>query len=122
MNESPGAGTIRLVVKGIGNCPSFKNRKRAILDSNTGKMRTLTEPKAKQWMEKCIQSLSSQLLAYSQTTEGGTLTDAQRQCLTALLRQSDQFDDSWQWIPEIDIRSRLVEQGQEGAEVEIEYL
>lgn len=110
---------IRLLVQGLGHVPSFKNRKRAILDSNTGKMRTLTEPKAKQWMARCTDSFVLQLISKSLTIDAGTSTECSPRSLIA---RSLPRDDSLQWIPEIHVTCQNVDKGHEGAEILIEQL
>lgn len=103
----------------MGDVPSFKNRKRAILDRNTGKMRTLTEPHTKQWMERCIKSFESQLYSAMQTIAGGTLTAQQAR---SLIVSALPLDDSRAWIPEMHIHSIDVEIGEDGADVIIERI
>lgn len=119
MKESNKAGNIMLAVKGIGNCPSFKNRKRAILDSNTGKMRTLTEPKTKQWMNQCINQFELGLLTALAIREGETVGAWRKRLQIALLPLQD---DCWKNMLPGDQNVKMVEQGMEGVEVELEYL
>ncbi len=116
--RTPGSG-IRLTVTGLGHVPSFKNKKRAILDRKTGKMRTLTEPETKKWMERCIQSFEYQLLSAFLITEGGMQTVLSPHSWTASFLP---LNDSVQWIPEITIRVEQVEKGAEGAIIEITRL
>lgn len=108
---------IKLVVAGIGNVPSFKNNKRAILDRNTGKMRTLTKPETKRWMNQCIAQFESQLLGACPIREGETAGAWAKRLRTALLPLQD---DSWKHMLPGDQNIRMVEPGQEGAEVTIE--
>jgi len=105
-----------LQVRGLGHVPSFKNRKRAILDRNTGKQRTLTEPATKQWMDRCIQSFVSQLLCAAQTIVSGTIPG--RSKLFSIV-SSLPWDDSRQWIPEIHVLTVEVDKGDEGADIHI---
>lgn len=104
-----------LEVKGF-HIPSFKNRKRAILDRNTGKHRTLTEPETKEKMEKIIRSFVSQLLLTIQTCESAICRGRSKLYATALLLPAD---DSLHWIPHITIQARKVDKGFEGAIIEI---
>lgn len=108
-----------LTIKGLGPTPSFKNNKRAILDSNTGKMRTLTKPETKQWMNQCIDQFESQLLTALAITEGETVGEWQRRLRTALLPLQD---DSWKHMLPGEQNVRMVSKGEEGADVTIEYL
>lgn len=117
MSTKPGA--IKLVVKGLGNVPSFKNNKRAILDRNTGKMRTLTKPETKRWMNQCIAQFESQLLGACPIREGETAGEWARRLRTALLPL---LDDSWKHMLPGDQNIRIVQAGQEGAEITIELI
>lgn len=116
MTTTKSATQNSIVLTIYGKIPAFKNKKRSILDRNTGKQRTLTDPKTKQWMEACIQDLASQLLSMSPTTAGGTLTGCLQQFLIASVPQ----DDSWHFIPEIHIRAESG--GVPGAEITITKL
>lgn len=109
----------KLVLKVTGNIPSFKNRKRAIQDRSTGKMRTLTEPETKKRMEQIIKSFVYQLCCITQIPGDGILTEQQARSLIVLLLPED---DSWKHIPELHIFSEMVEPGNEGAEITIEKL
>lgn len=102
-----------IVLRIHGTIPAFKNKKRSILDRNTGHQRTLTDPKTKRWMDECIRSLSYQLLSQCQTIEGGTSTESLQRFLTVSVPP----DDSWQFIPEIHIKA--VTGGEPGAEITI---
>lgn len=113
------SSAIKLVVRGIGPVPSFKNNKRAILDRNTGKMRTLTKPKTKRWMNQCIAQLESQLLGAYPIKEGETAGEWAKRLRTVLLPLQD---DSWKHMLPGDQNVRMVEPGQEGAEITIEKL
>jgi len=104
--------------KGI-HVPSFKNKKRAILDRNTGLMRTLTEPKAKQWMEKCIQSFASQLISGEAINGVVMQTGHYQPSWTASLLPKD---DSVNWVPELHIYVTECQPGEEGAEIIIERI
>lgn len=82
----------------------------------------VTEPKVKQWMDRCIRSLQSQFTSAFQTIGEETLMDAAQQCLIALSKHSGQFDDCWQWIPKETLTSEKCEKGEEGCEIIIEML
>jgi len=110
---------IELEVKGLSHIPSFKNKKRSILDRNTGLQRTLTEGKTKQWMERCTQSLVSQLLCATQTIEGATIPGHSK---LSLIVSSLPWDDSRQWIPETHITTQEVPNGDEGCLITIERI
>lgn len=109
--------TIKLVVKGLGPPPSFKNHKRAILDRSTGKMRTLTEPKVKQWMNQCIDQLASQLITTCPIIEGETAGEWRKRLLTVLSRLQD---DSWKYMAPGHQNVKMVPKGEEGVEITIE--
>lgn len=111
------SGGIRLTVQGLGQVPSFKNNKRAILDRNTSKMRTLTEPKTKRWMNQCIDQFESQLLTCFQIKEGETVGEWRKRLRTALLPL---LDDSWKHMLPGAQNVRIVPKGNEGAEITID--
>ena len=98
-------GELTLVIKGLGNCPAFKNKK--II---AGK-RLITAPKARQWMESAVSSLYSQLKCLYQTSGDATSTAHWQQSAMSLLP----YDDNWKAIPEITVKVRVVEKGEEGA-------
>lgn len=107
---------IVLKIKGLGPCPSFKNRKRIC-----GK-RLVTRRDVKQWMNAVILSLRSELRFLSQTTAKETRTECCPRCLTALLEHSKKFDDSWQWLPALSVDVIRCDTGKEGAKIEIELI
>jgi hypothetical protein len=106
-----------LHVKGMGHVPSFKNKKRAIVDGKTGKTRTLTEPKTKAWMEKCEASFESQLRSAYQTIATGTQTVRSLRSWIACVAP---LNDSVRHIIEERIRVEFVAPGEEGASLTIE--
>jgi hypothetical protein len=110
---------IKLEIRGLGHVPSFKNKKRAILDRHTGRMRTMTDAKTQKWMEQCIRSIESQLLYAIQTIAEGTLTARRVPSLIACYLP---LDDSRQWLPELLIKSVDCDKGEEGATIVIEKL
>lgn len=110
---------IKLEVRGLGHVPSFKNMKRAILDNRTGRMRTLTEPKAKSWMERCIRSFEYQLLCEYQTKDGET---PMVPCQLSWIASRLPADDSCKDFTKLQIEVLEVPKGEEGAEILIELL
>lgn len=106
-----------LHVKGAGHVPSFKNKKRAIVDARTGKSRTLTEPKTKEWMAKCEASFESQLRCAYQTIATGTPTVRSLRSWIACVVP---LNDSVRHIIEETIRVEFVAPGEEGASIVIE--
>ncbi len=111
---------IKLEIKGLGHVPgNFKNRKRAIIDRSTGKLRTLTDPKVKKWMESAARSIVSQLLLTCMIDEKEIATD---QRLRSWIQSSMPLDDSLTWIELGYVRGRRVKKGEEGAEILIERI
>lgn len=106
-------------VRNMGHVPSFKNSKRAILDRNTGKMRTLTEPEVKKWMESATDAFVSQLSSLTQTTDAVIPTEPFPH---SLIVSSLPLDDSRQWIGEIRVKCMDAAKGDEGATIIIEPL
>jgi hypothetical protein len=102
--------------------PSFKTGKTAFAwrDKSTGKLmaRPLTLPHHKKWMEAAIRSIESQLRSTLQITDEKIRTVASpRSWIASLLP----CDDSWTWLQEIQITSRLCREGEiEGATITIE--
>jgi hypothetical protein len=101
-----------LVVKGLGAVPAFKNKKIIV-----GK-RLITAPKARQWMVSAVSNMYSQLKSLYQTSGGATSTVRWQQSATALLP----YDDNWKAIPEITVKVRMVEKGEEGAIIRLTRL
>lgn len=111
---------IVLEIRGLGHVPgNFKNRKRAILDRHTGKMRTLTDPKVKKWMDKAAHSIASQLHLRCLIDVRGIATDQQ---LLSWIQLSMPLDDSLVWIELGYVRGQRVKKGEEGAVITIEKL
>ncbi len=108
---------IKIEVKLGENIQSFKNKKRSILDSNTGQQRTLTPKKTKEHMDRITSGLLSALLLESQTIDAAILMGCSRLSWIAYKMPED---DSLQWIPEIHLRHERVEKGNEGFVIEIE--
>lgn len=104
---------IRLVVKGLGHVPSFKNKKMI----TRGKL--ITDPKKQAWMEKAAAAIESQLRCLFQTEGAGTVTE---QSLRSLILTLLPLDDSLDWIGVPSGSWRRVKKGEEGAVIEIEPL
>lgn len=66
------AGSTIIVIEGLGNVPSFKNKKRMGLNRKTKRPIHYTEPKTKQWMKDCVTLIASQLSSRSRTCESVT--------------------------------------------------
>lgn len=112
------SNAIKIVVLS-GIPPAFKNAKRAILDSNTGKMRTLTPSAIKKRMDSLENGILSALYSCVQTSGAGMDSAWLKQLRTRL---SDLCDDSLAEIPEFSFGVRDVAKGQEGVEIYIEEL
>ncbi len=108
---------ILLEIKGVGHIPSFKNRKRAIMDRSTGKMRTLTEPSVKKRMENLESAIVCELFSVSQTIENATPSECLKPLRTLLCGLSD---DSIREIPCGSWDVKYVQPGEEGVTIEIE--
>lgn len=78
--------------------PSFKNRKRAIIDGKSGKPRTWTPKKTKARMNQLEESFVAALLSAYQTHIEGTSTGCS---LQSWIATSTPGDDSWQVMSEI---------------------
>lgn len=100
-----------LELRGVGNVIPFKNRKR-IAGRNRDKL--ITEPRVKEQMEAIIESFVSQLRSALATSDGATLTAAQRRSRIASLLPAD---DCWTIIPDERATGELCEIGQEGATI-----
>jgi len=112
-------GKIVLKVVGAGHIPAFKNRKRAILDRNTGKMRTLTEPSVKKRMDRIENLILSELYSCIQMKGQEMPSECLKQLQTVL---SGLCNDSIKEIPRGSWDSIKVSKGWEGAIIEIEEL
>ena len=98
----------RLVVQGLGHCPSFKNSKML------ARGRMITDPKKQRWMGRCIQSFLSQLCSGFRTTAIETQTAL---CPPCWIASCMPFDDSVQHIKHIEVTVVKVPKGEEGAEI-----
>lgn len=108
MSGSP----VILTVSGLGEIPSFKNRK---MPANR---RIITRPETQQWMERCVRSFASQLSSAMQTCAGGTATDNLRQSWIA---SSVPADDCWTEVEYGSVTATL-DPGNVGATIVIERL
>lgn len=102
---------IRLEIRGIGHCPSFKNSK------VVGVRKLFTKPEYKLWMDRCIQSLELQLLSAIQMDTGGTRTGSLPLSSIVL---SGLCDDSKREISSETVFPMQVPKGEEGVELFIE--
>lgn len=109
---------MRLEISGVGNVVAFKNTK-SIFRTKDGRRFIATNPKYKKWMEKVTQSIASQLYSYFRTNEGGISTGVR---LPSWIALTIPLDDSWQWIPELNVRAIMAEKGNEGAVITIERI
>lgn len=102
---------IKLVVTGIGLTPSFKNAKKI------GRKKLYTEPEIKEWMERCIQAIESQLgfLCLAALTETETACSLQSKIASLL-----PLDDCLDWIKEHSVSWQP--STEEGFEMTIEKL
>ena len=113
---------VKLQILGI-SVPAFKNRKRAIRDHKTGKMRTLTDPVIKRKMDlivdQIINAIACELLYDIGINESGTVTVQQ---VRSWIASRLPLRDSRQWIPSLYIDAVDCAKGEEGAEIIIENL
>ena len=113
------SGVVTLMVVTGDHVPSFKNRKRAIMDSKTGKMRTLTEPRTKKRMALLESRIESALYSSCQTGVAATDSACLKQLRTVLFECSD---DSLAEIPEFSYGVEYVQPGAEGVQIIIEQI
>jgi hypothetical protein len=114
----PGTPTIRLQIRGLGNIAGFKNSKRIVRRKNSQSMMIISDADLKKRKTAIIQSFVSQLRSTLIPSGDVTQTDARVLYLTLSLPH----DDCWTAIPELIVRSELVETGEEGADILIERL
>ena len=100
-----GTAQVKLEVKGLGHCPSFKNGKRLFV----------TNKKNAQWMKACTVSFVSQCISKCQTEGGAISMEDLRRFLTASLP----LDENWLNVPTVILTSEAVEPGEEGATITI---
>ncbi len=110
---------LTLVVITGDHVPSFKNTKRSILDSTTGKQRTLTPGNIKKRMDLLEMAIVSVLYSKCQTSGAATDLECRKQLRTLW---SGLCDYSLKEIPEFSFGVEHVEKHQEGVTIEIEKL
>ena len=108
-----------LAVRGLGHVPSFKNTKAIAFNRRTRKRFIRTDPKKKEWMERCIRSFASQLSCAFRIDGAATATVLPARSWIA---SSLPLDDALAWIPEHHVTCEPVPPGQEGAVLVIEPL
>lgn len=101
------------------NVPSFKNRKRTVLDRSTGNMRPLTEPSVKKRMDRLEAAIVCALFSSCQTSEFETDLACRKQLRTLL---SGLCDDSLKVIPDSSFGVEHVTKEQAGVRIEIEKI
>lgn len=106
-----GSPPIKLVVKGLGDVPSFKNSKMI------ARGRLITDPEKQRWMERCTKAFESQLRSWCQTA--GIVISTEQPALSRIA-SSMPLDDCLHWIPKVSVSWRGVSKGEEGAVVSIE--
>lgn len=119
-SQTPALHSLPLIVLQIkGPIPAFKNNKRAITDSRTGKNRTLTRVDVKARMEEIIESFVSQLYSKSRTIAAEMGTECKP---LSLIASSMPADDCLSVIPKGSFEVEYVAPGEEGAEIIIEQI
>lgn len=112
------SNVLRINVRGCGNTPSFKNRKRAIQDSKTGKLRTLTERKVAQRKSRIQAVMLSELISVFATFDPEISTAVRQQYLMRLLPP----DDNWKVVCGLNVTGSKCNPGEEGFTITIERL
>lgn len=109
--------TIKLDVRGMGHCPSFKNSK-LILKPKGKRTRPLliTKPDFQKWMDRCVDDFEYQLRSEYLTTEAGT---PMARSLHSWIACVMPLDDSINHISEISLKVIKVNPGHEGADIEV---
>jgi hypothetical protein len=103
--------SIRIEIENLGPIPSKKNRKRVAGN------KIVTDPEVTHWMELCVESIMLQLnLEYQKQVSEKMRTTCP---LRTWIAKTMPLDDSVEWIPDLDIRTKIVPEGQEGATVTI---
>lgn len=113
-----GKEPIKLVVNGL-TIPAFKNKKRAIMDRNTGRMRTMTDAKTQRQMEEITHTIALLLASVIPMPDDAI---SMEQHLQSWIASSLPLDDSRQWIAELLISSQDVDKGNEGVDIIIQPL
>lgn len=117
MNSPPTKpDAIRLVIRGMGHAPSFKNSKEIVRLPYSSLPTLITKPAYQRWMKTAVASLESQLRCFFRTRGIAIQTVPQPQSLIALWLP---LDDSCKWIGTISVNWQRVKKGEEGAELTI---
>lgn len=109
----PKSQPIRLSIRGLLHCPSYKNSKML------ARGRLITDPKKQKWMDRCVLSFEFQLRSEFQTRGIEITTGPSALSLIASLLP---LDDSRKWIPEHSASTLPVCKGEEGADILIERI
>jgi hypothetical protein len=105
-------------VQGLGEIPSFKNKKQ-IGRSFKKKAVLFTKPKVKQQMERITRAIECRLRSSFLTVGIAMGTE----CIPlSRIVSSLPLDDSLAWIPEHSVNWRRVNKGEEGFELTIEKI
>lgn len=108
--------SIKLVVQGLGEVPTFKNRK-LIGKTRRGKSVLYTKEEVKQRMELLTKAIESQLYSSLLIDETGTVME----CIPpSKIVSSLPLDDCLTWIESHSVSLRRVKRGEEGFELTIE--
>jgi len=110
--------TIKLVIKGMGEIPSYKNKK-VIGRSSSGQAVLYTKPEVKEQMDRITMAIEFQLRSLLQTGGTGTGTECIPQ---SKIVSSLPLDDSLAWIGSHSVSWQRVKKGEEGFELTIEEL
>lgn len=109
-----------------GKIPSFKNNKMVLTHVKTKRGRRplprpmlITKPEFQEAMKSITDSFVSQLLSAFQTSVARISVESS---IRSLIASSLPADDSWAWIPKIEIKAELCEPGREGATLVVERL
>lgn len=113
-------GILTFRIRGLGPVPSFKNSK--CIFRRRDQKRTpfiATNPKSKQWMERAIKLIASQLYSMCETNE----SEITPECLRRFVTSSLPHDDCWQALEIGSVQTVLVDRDDEvGANIVIERL
>lgn len=101
----------------MGNPISFKNKK-SIFRRKNGKPFIATKPEYKQWMERAVRIIASQLYSASAIGSDGITPE----CLKRFVTYSLPPDDCWEDLEIGSVRTILVPKGEEGADIQIERM
>lgn len=107
---------MKLVVQGLGEVPSFKNRK-VIGRDRKGRPMLFTKDEVKERMELLTKAIEYQLRSSLLIDETGTVMECIPQ---SRIVSSLPLDDSLNWIGSHSVSWRRVRNGEEGFEIVIE--